>query len=148
MKDFKVFNLMEVSLTLISVDANHKGIVDYEIDGEKARLENVYISGLVRYLFNNPERKDFVYGKKYTSVNNSQIHSECPIKLIRTCNREGELSFVLKITHEGTSIIKEFYTPNGNVKKQRYFNSLPKGKWMRYADYYEYNLKKFKKSNK
>ena len=142
-----IFNFMEVSLRVLEISDNKYSCkVEWSISNDNKNygsvLEDVYITGLAKYRFKHNDK--FEVGKTYTSSNNSDNYSECPIKLIRTCDtKTGKLMFVLKVVNEGMSKINEYNTPSGQLVRSRQFSTIPPSKWFRYSDYYAKNRERY-----
>lgn len=119
---------------------------------ETILLKDVYIEGLLKVKFNDPENEKFRVGVKYTAVNNSTNYDECPIKLRRTCNMStGNMYFSLTRVNTGRSIPRTYTSPLGTKINTYEFTTIPSSKWKRYADNYERlheaYLKKIEKLN-
>lgn len=141
-----IFNTMIVTLCVLEIDEKKNNAkVEYSLhDGKKLIerdvLENVFITGLVKYRFENNDK--FVVGKKYRCENNSQDYDACPFKLIRTADSKNKPMFVVKVVNQGIDYLKEFVTPGGKTLNSRYFTTVPPSDWLRYSDYYDYTIKK------
>jgi hypothetical protein len=141
-----IFNTMIVTLCVLEInEKKNSAKVEYSLrDGrkiiDKDILEDVFITGLAKYRFDNNDK--FVVGKTYKSENNSKDYEACPIKLIRTADSKNKPMFVLKVVNQGNDYLKEFVTPNGHVVKSRFFTTIPNTEWLRYSDYFDYAIKK------
>lgn len=144
MKNLAIFNTMIVALTILRMD-NEDGLADVAFkfinDGEiidEGMLEDVYTSGLIRHRIANGKIE---IGKEYACENNSKNYEACPIKVIRTSNKEDKLIYMLKVVNEGKSWVKEFASPSGKIVKSRQFSDLMPSNWLRYTDFYDLSMK-------
>ena len=150
----KYFNLMMVSLMVIDIkkegySCNLEVTLEFNDKPETTILEDVFITGLAKHRFADVQNKKFVIGHKYTAVNNSKDYDSCPIRLTRTCSQKtGKLMFILNVLNEGEADPMEYVTPKGKVIKGYKFNTIHQNNWLRYSDFYEGSLKKFKDSLK